>query len=67
MRAESDARTQRGPVNGTADRRGRGVPDRVRDNDGTLRTDPFIYIPDEAGYSADADKILAAMKTWETA
>jgi 5,5'-dehydrodivanillate O-demethylase len=52
---------------GGGDGGGQGPRDlaRVRDDDGRPRTQPFVYVPGEAGYSRDADKIVAAMRTWE--
>ena len=46
---------------------GGGPPelDRVRDEQGLPRTGPYVYVPGEAGYSTDADKIEATMKTWQ--
>ena len=37
--------------------------DRVRDESGAPRTDPHVYVPSEAGYSDDAEKIVATMRT----
>ena len=39
--------------------------DRVRDENGRAIPGPYVYVPAEAGYSADADKIGAAMGTWD--
>jgi hypothetical protein len=42
-----------------------GNTDRVRDEQGRPWQGQYVYVPSEAGYSADADKIVAAMHTWE--
>jgi hypothetical protein len=39
--------------------------DRIRDETGAIRTEPALYIPGEAGYSADAEKIEATRRTWD--
>src|SRR5439155_23341685 len=38
---------------------------RVRNQDGSPREEDYIYVPVEAGYSTDAEKIVAAIKTWD--
>ena len=32
---------------------------------GYVRQEPYVYVPSEAGYSADADKIVEAMRSWQ--
>jgi 5,5'-dehydrodivanillate O-demethylase len=39
--------------------------DRVRDEQGRPWQDAFVYVPGEAGYSADGDKIRAALDSWK--